>query len=364
MGAVPATIDIFAAAGLRPDPDQSPGIGPGPIEPGTYSTLIDRFQAWRAGASAHTIRAVAGDLRRYSLWCRQEGRAAVPAGAGDVAAYIDHLMAADKARATISRAVATVALVHKLAGVGDPTKDQRVVWALRGMRKRLARPQRQAAPLRCQDAPIVLSDLLGLPVQRLADRRDQALISLAYDTGLRRSELVAVDCRDLVSNGTAWSLTVPRTKTSTEADVVFLSEETIRLVALWRDEAGLVSAADAKTPCPLFRAIDRFGRVGSQALQPRAVNRIIKDLVCRAAVGKGLPPDMVQTLVAAFSGHSARVGSTQDLTVHGVDILPICHARGWKTTDMPLRYIRSLAVHQSPAGVTLQKLRRAHQQPE
>ena len=47
---------------------------------------------------------------------------------------------------------------------------------------------------------------------------------------------------------------------------------------------------------------------------------------------------MPARLVAGSSGHSTRVGATQDLAALDIDLAAITQAAGWRSTRMPLQY--------------------------
>ena len=143
---------------------------------------------------------------------------------------------------------------------------------------------------------------------------DVALLSTMRDGLLRRSEAAAVTWADV----DAWAdgsgrLTIRRSKTDADGKgaVVFLGRPTMKALEAIRD-------ADASAPV--------FGLSESQ------VNRRIK----AAAAAAGLGPD--------FSGHSARVGMAQDLTVHGVDLPALQVAGRWQSPAMPARYAERAAL--------------------
>jgi hypothetical protein len=46
--------------------------------------------------------------------------------------------------------------------------------------------------------------------------------------------------------------------------------------------------------------------------------------------------------VAEVSGHSTRVGATQDLASLDIDLAPITQAGGWKSTRMPIQYAEKI----------------------
>jgi integrase len=90
-----------------------------------------------------------------------------------------------------------------LLGLIDPTTAPLVKLTLAAIRKEKGVAQRQAAPLRFKGAVsdierdpargLNLRALLESCAEDLVGLRDRALLSLAYDTGLRASELVAVE---------------------------------------------------------------------------------------------------------------------------------------------------------------------------
>jgi len=51
--------------------------------------------------------------------------------------------------------------------------------------------------------------------------------------------------------------------------------------------------------------------------------------------------------VAAISGHSTRVGATQDLAALDIDLAAITQAGGWKSPRMKLQYAEKINVGRS-----------------
>jgi hypothetical protein len=63
----------------------------------------------------------------------------------------------------------------------------------------------------------------------------------------------------------------------------------------------------------------------------------------RVAQWIGLP----SRFVAQVSGHSTRVGATQDLAALDIDLAAITQAGGWKSTRMPLQYAEKISAARS-----------------
>ena len=294
--------------------------------------LNAHLQAAEGAFSASTERALLGDTERFTAWCQSHSRRVLPARAPTVVAYIE-AMSLDHAPATVRRYVSSIATVHKVIGAPSPLGDLTVKLALQRMHRRYGRRQRQVMgltwALRCR--------LLEAPGQRLIDVRNHAMLATAYDTLLRRSELVSALVIDLMIelDGTA-VLLVRRSKTDTQGAgaLLYLHPDSVRLVRQWLESSGVTAG-------PLFRSIRKDGRVGGK-LDPSQVPRIYKAMAKRA----GLPGSLANKL----SGHSPRVGAVQDMIALGVEISAILHAGRWKSPAMVQRYGEKLLARRSGAA--------------
>jgi hypothetical protein len=56
---------------------------------------------------------------------------------------------------------------------------------------------------------------------------------------------------------------------------------------------------------------------------------------------------MPERVVNRVSGHSTRVGATQDLAALDIDLAAITQAGGWKSTRMPLQYAEKINASRS-----------------
>jgi hypothetical protein len=56
---------------------------------------------------------------------------------------------------------------------------------------------------------------------------------------------------------------------------------------------------------------------------------------------------MPERMVNHVSGHSTRVGATQDLPALDIDLAAITQAGGWKSTRMPLQYAEKIVANRS-----------------
>jgi integrase len=163
------------------------------------------------------------------------------------------------------------------------------------------------------------------------------MLCVAYETLARRGELVALGVRDIDfhPNGTGQAL-IQRGKTDAEGQgrVAYLSRETVKWLKVWLEHSGVTAG-------PVFRRLIGQSQIGGP-LNPESVAPIFK----RVAQWIGMP----ERFVGHVSGHSTRVGATQDLAALDIDLAAITQAGGWKSTRMPLQYAEKISVARSGMG--------------
>ena len=362
------------------------------------------FAAYQAASSPHSIRALKSDLEAFDLWCRRTGRIALPATPEIVADYLDARAGQGARPASLSRYKASIAKLHQLLDLKDPTQAELVKRRLRAIRRDKGVAQVQARPLRVKgpvrdvaaDAPrgLNIRALLDSCGETLPELRDRALLSTAYDSGLRASELVAIEVAHLLeaTDPEAGLLAIQRTKGDPDGEgaTAFLSPRSMRAITAWLVAAGIAEG-------PLFRRVQvrRYkaraalkgrridstsGRetwdlrktsphpavperveydVGSAALHPGSIGPIWRAMI-RQAFDRGALPDLtaddLARVLKGVSAHSTRVGLNQDLFASGEDLAGIMDALRWKSPRMPLTYNRNLAAEQGASGRLMRKL--------
>ena len=205
--------------------------------------------------------------------------------------------------------------------------------ALRRMHCRLGRRQAQVQGLTWA----LLRRLLQHSGPQPIDARNCAMLVVAYDAMLRRSELVALQVADVLfePDGSA-SLLVRRGKTDPEGEgaLQYLHCDSAKRLQRWLHRGSIHSGA-------LFRSVRKGGTVG-KSLDPSQVPRIYRAMARRA----GLPPGVADRL----SGHSPRVGAAQDMIAAGIAMPAILQAGRWKSTVMVHRYGERLNARRSGAA--------------
>ena len=360
--------------------------------------------AYQAASSPHSIRALKSDLEAFDLWCRRMARIALPATPETVADYLDGRAGQGSKPASLGRYKASIAKIHQLLDLKDPTSASLVKLRLQAIRRSLGTAQKQARPLRFKgpvrnvehDAPRGLNvrALLESCAEDLPGLRDRALLSVGYDTGLRASELVAIAVEHIVEaiDPEARLLSIPRSKGDQEGEgaTAYLSPRTVGALAAWLEAAGIehgpvfrrVNVRRYKAKAAVRgRPIDSIsGRetwdlrktlskaavparieydVGEGALHPASVGPIYRAMIQRAfdrgALADLTADDLVR-LLKGVSAHSTRVGLNQDLFASGEDLAGIMDALRWKSPRMPLAYNRNLAAEQGAAGRLMAKI--------
>ena len=202
---------------------------------------------------------------------------------------------------------------------------KRCDWDLKKMGRETSARQDQAHPLGWKD----IKEFIDGAGESLRADRERALLCVAYETLARRGELVALEVRDIDfhPNGTGQAL-IRRGKTDAEGQgrVAYLSRETVRWLKVWLEQSGITEGA-------VFRRLIGKDQIGGP-LNPGSIAPIFK----RVAQWIGMP----ERIVDRVSGHSTRVGATQDLAALDIDLAAITQAGGWKSTRMPLQYAEKI----------------------
>jgi integrase len=309
---------------------QASEFDPRPIAPlavlnGPLAALLE-WQAMAEGAySPNTLRAQKADGAIFQTFCESRGEPYLPAMPGTIRAFIAHCVATGKKPATIKRYVATIARVHVAAKLLNPCSSEAVRLGLKKMGRETSARQDQAHPLGWKDIKEFIDGAGG----GLRADRERAMLCVAYETLARRGELVALEVTDidLHPDGTGQA-SIRRGKTDAEGQgrVAYLSRETVRWLKIWLEHAGIDQGA-------VFRRLIGQHQIGGP-LNPGSIAPIFK----RVAQWIGMP----ERTIKHVSGHSTRVGATQDLTALDIDLAAITQAGGWKSTRMPLQYAEKI----------------------
>ncbi|WP_145206796.1 tyrosine-type recombinase/integrase [Sphingobium sp. B2] len=323
--------------------------------------LLDAaMRAW----SANTRRAFASDLALWSRWCAAHRVLPARAQPEHVAAWIRTLAGLDasdtkpRAMATIDRYLVHVGWAYRMAGLPDPTAGPLIKFERKAARNHLGVRQRQARGIRFKgdiadlDSPatgVCLANLLKGCGRDEHALRDAALLRIAYDTGMRRSELVAIEVAHIDGPDAegAGVVHIPSSKTdrAQAGAEAYLAPATMVAITRWRAAAGIDQG-------PLLRRIVRhfdgtLDRIGAGRLHPNSITLIYKRIIRRAWEKKllgAMSEDELERWLKAVSSHSIRVGVAQDNFAAGEGLPAIMQAYRWNDARTVMRYGARLAV--------------------
>jgi integrase len=300
-------------------------IAPRPVLEGPLAALLEWHAMAEGAYSPNTLRAQKADGAIFQAFCESRGEPYLPANPKTIRAFIEDRVKAGKKPATIRRYAATISRVHMAAGLLNPCSSEAVRLGLKKMGRETSARQDQAHPLGWHD----IKEFIESAGEGLRADRERAMLCVAYETLARRAELVALDVRDIDFNpdGTGQAL-IRRGKTDPEGQgrSAYLSRETVRWLKGWLEHAEIEEGA-------LFRRLIGHDQVGGR-LNAGSVAKIFR----RVAQWIGMP----ERFVGHISGHSTRVGATQDLAALDIDLAAITQAGGWKSPRMPLQYAEKI----------------------
>jgi len=273
-------------------------------------------------ASPNTERAYRSDWADFSGWCAVRGLRPLPSTPADLTAYVADL--ATRCRATtVRRRLAAIAARHRAVGLPSPTADLAVKVGAAKAERDLRSRSHPTEPLGLSE----LQALVGALPHTAAGARDRAILLLGIGAGLRRSELAALDVRDV--------------RAQTEGLLVSIRDHAGHVVrtakiptgsspgtdapsawATWIDVSNLVSG-------PAFRAVDRHGNIAPGRLSDSAPAAIVK----RSLMGAGLDP-------ARYGVGSLRRGLVLIAARSGLADRGIAAQTGHKTLALVREYMR------------------------
>jgi site-specific recombinase XerD len=312
----------------------------------------------RADKAENTRKAYRSDFARFQSFCAQHRLTPLPAAPQTLAAFLATEAAHAKA-STIERRLAAIRYAHKLAGLKSPTDDERVKATARGIRRTLGTATTKKAPItddalrvilatpttkadaptanrkapiakqRCKTAP-------AKPHRAIADLRDRALLLLGFAGAFRRSELVALNVNDFVETKQGLRVAIRRSKNRHDVTTIAIARgrKTCPVLALmtWL-------AAAAITKGPIFRRINKAGRVLPDRLTAQSVALIVKAHASRA----GFDPEQ-------FSAHSLRAGFLTSAARRGASLFKMMDVSRHRSLSTLKGYVRDGELFADHAG--------------
>ncbi|MGJ0509315.1 MAG: tyrosine-type recombinase/integrase [Methylocystis sp.] len=298
----------------------------------------------RAARSENTVRAYESDWRRFASWLRRNGFPETPPDPQTVGIYLAAQAEAGVTVSTLERRLSGVCWRYRQLGLPLDAADPHVATVLAGIRRKHARPPVQKEAIFADELLAMLAtlemDLRGL--------RDRAILAIGFAGGLRRSEIVGLDCGpDQSEDGTGWIEIVPAGATPGNDGGVVLQ---LCGKTGWREvEIGRGSRPETCPVAlletwmrlgriahgPLFRSIARKnGGVAAERLSDKHVARLVQ----KTALAAGIRGDLTEgERKRAFGGHSLRAGLASSAQIEEAHVQ---RHLGHASPDMTRRYQR------------------------
>lgn len=296
-------------------------------------TRVDRYL--EAAESKNTSRSYASAIRHFEI----EWKGLLPASAETVARYLaDH--AETLSANTLQHRLAALSRLHTGHGFPDPTKAPMVRQVLRGIRTVHPAQEKRAKPLQLdvlQQVDAWLQQAAqaararGDRAAALRHARDRALVLLGFWRGFRSDELVRLQIEHVdVTHGEGLTCFIPRSKGDRNAEGrTFRCPALSRLCPVAAYEAWL--AVSGLNDGPVFRAIDRWGRIAPDGLAAASIIPLLRRLF--GAVGL--------TEAQEYSSHSLRRGFAGWANANGWDLKELMEYVGWRDIKSALRYLEA-----------------------
>ena len=285
--------------------------------------LIKTIQKIEGAYAPATIRAYKANFEVFIRYCDENNVTALPAQPETISQFIRKISDGHLKSSSIKIAVASIAAIHSLNALDNPTQHPDVKIEMRRMYRTLGRYAKQAYGINKD-----LLDKMILSTDRsLQGLRDRAILLVAYDSLCRRSELVALEYEDILITDGNIKLKLRKSKTDPLATGrwLYLSKPTQRYLREWLNASSVKSGR-------LFRGLSANGKIKG-SLNSAQIGRIYKKLARKSGV------DAVT--VKNISGHSTRVGAAQDLLLSGATLPMIMNRGRWSKIDTVMRYIEN-----------------------
>jgi integrase len=192
------------------------------------------------------------------------------------------------------------------------------------MHRRLGRASSQAFGINKD----LLDRMIAVTTDDLRGIRDKALLSLAYDTLCRRSEIVSLDVTDVIYTDDQIKIRLKKSKTDQDwlGKTLEITKRTEEHLLKWLQKSKLNTGR-------LFRGVKNNGLL-TGTLNKAQINKIYKKLAKKIHIN--------HQILKKISGHSTRVGATQDLMSSGASLPTIMNRGRWSKTDTAMRYIENI----------------------
>jgi integrase len=236
--------------------------------------------------------------------------------------------------ATLKLRLAAISQWHQNQQFPDPASSAHVKNVLKGIEHAQQTTRGQARPLHFEQLEMVDS-WLDQQIARengprkLPHLRNRALLLIGFWRGFRSDELTRLEVEKVtVDSGRSITIYIPRVDCdSPNSDMTFRTAALARLCPVAAYEAWI--AASGLSHGPVFRSIDRWGKIKENALASGSITPLLRGILRSSGM----------TDVEAYSSHSLRQGFAIWARSNAWDEKMLAEYVGWKDRQSARRYL-------------------------
>jgi integrase len=238
---------------------------------------------------------------------------------------------------TIERRLAAITYYCKKNKIQNPANDEIIKSIMDGMKRKKGIAPDRVKPLLSAD---ITKIIYSMP-DTLKAKRDKAILLLGMSAMLRRSEIAALNVKDIEIEEKGMKVNIRKSKTNQYGD------DDVRGVVRGNNPdvcpvnalEQWIKAANLNPDDPLFVSVGRYGHLkGKNRINGQAIALMIKSSVKLI----GLNPD-------DYSGHSLRAGGATQSSELGAPDYAIKKQGNWKSDAYQI-YIRSGKLYHNNAS--------------
>jgi integrase len=301
------------------------------------SMLLHDFQLSSKDMKTNTFKSLNNNWYQFCKWCENNSFTSIPCAVDTFEKYILECSTRVKFNTlkVYSWAVQTMHLAAGLPSPTEPLKIRKLFESIESAKLTDGEFTSQASAFNESHLDALERDISDSA--RIIELRDFAILTVAYESMLRESELARATFEQLsFTRDGRGLLLVPITKSrhSGEPDKVVLSLKCLDAIDKYVDAAGIIRTG------LIFRKVHKSNRIGQQSkpLTGVAIDNVFINAFNRVSA---ISPGLVRGSVP-WSGHSARVGACQDLLAAGFSPLEVQVSGRWSSPAMVYRYGRDI----------------------
>lgn len=261
----------------------------------------------------------------------------LPATADSISRYLSDY-AETLALNTLRQRLAALAKWHQEQGFPDPTKTPIVRKVLKGIGEVHPNVEKRAKPLKLDQLETLITwiDQQLQNAIRSNDRatlltqsRNKTLVLIGFWRGFRSDDLSRLGIENIeISPGEGMEIFLPRSKGDRQNQGRYFKAPALsRLCPVSAYEDWISNAFLSEGP--VFRAINRWGKVSDKALHTDSINTLLRKLFEQA----GIPES------GLYSSYSLRRGFATWANENKWDVKTLMEYVGWKDINSAMRYI-------------------------